>query len=221
MRKTPNPHAIRFIINLIAAIAVILLVTLILYGCNTPKQIERKDQAAVDRVSAKRPLLDKIAPAIFALYGNGSDTVLTFLPGGIDSIPYPVPQFDEKAKQKTIDSLTELHSDSCTEIAKNAYEMGFDYATEAIRNMKLPVKRPDTAVYNIKDQQLHGLYEQHIKDLNADKSKLKGQVQQMEKQIIAGNQRERGLFWLIIAAVALLVGSNLYWIVNKFKKPLP
>lgn len=220
MRRTPNPNAIMFILKLIAAIIFIIVVASVVFGCNTPKKIEREDQKAVDRVTAKRPLLDKVAAAIFALYGNGKDTVLTFLPGGIDTVSVAVPVMDEQAKKRIIDSLNELHGEQCTEMAKNAYELGFDQATEAIRNMKIPVKRPDTSIYNIKDLKLHGLYEQHIKELNAKKFGLEGQVLQLDKMLKEEQQESKKQFWWNIGLIVALVVVILLWIYTTFKKPI-
>jgi hypothetical protein len=67
-----NKQAYAASIALFILIAVFLLV--FFTGCNTEKRIIKKDNTAIERVTAKRSLLDKIAPVIQGIYPCANDT---------------------------------------------------------------------------------------------------------------------------------------------------
>jgi len=57
-------------------IATILCLILVL-SCNSEKRIARKDNAAIERVTAKRSSIEKLIPVLKALYPDSKDTLIT------------------------------------------------------------------------------------------------------------------------------------------------
>ena len=69
---------INMVLNAIAIMAFMILLFMCLIfatGCNTEKKATKKDNAAIERVTGKRSLLDKIAPVIQGIYPCANDTV--------------------------------------------------------------------------------------------------------------------------------------------------
>jgi hypothetical protein len=220
MKKTPNPHAVKVILNLIAFFAIVAFFISILYGCSPTKQAARKDKAALERVTAKRALIDSVAPIVFDLYPCANDTFTTFLSGGIDSVAYPVPVFYEAKRKEIIDSLHTVFTNDCYAAVSASYDAGYNNATIDLKNKKVAVKRPDTLLYSIVDRQLHNQYEKQIAALRENAAALEEAVKQKDIQIAEGKKETRTFIWYFIAAVAACVLSNGLWVFGKLKNPL-
>ena len=224
MKTDLNPNFVRWLVFTLfraiilggAAFAVFSIMT----GCNAAKQSARKDKAALERVTAKRALIDSVAPIVFGLYPCANDTVITLLSGGIDSVPYPIPVLDEARRKAIIDSLNNVYADLSLDVANEAYDLGFNAAIESVRNAKVPVKRPDTLVNTIVDRQLHDQYEKQIAALREKNAALEEASAQKSIQLSEEKKETRTFLWYFIAAVAACVVSNALWVYGKFKKPL-
>ena len=130
---------IRFLLALAVA-------SLLLISCRSTR--ERKDDRAVNRVTASRPLLSKVKAPVDSLWPCIVDTVTRFKPGRVDSIPYEVLvpiEIDTVSRQRLLDSM--LQSGVCWDAAKAAYNQGFKDAKKKLENVKIPVSAPDT-IYN-------------------------------------------------------------------------
>lgn len=205
----------------VAFAAALLLICLLLPSCNIEKRAAAKEakanRKALDRVRASRPLLDSLTPQILELMG-GPDTIAIVLPGSQDSIPYEVPVLDHARYKLVVDSLTDLHSEQCTEAARQAYELGFDEAAAAIRKLKR--KAPDTILQTIRrDRQLMDLYNQRINELERNKAQLSGQIAEKDKQITGLQKEARKDFWWLVGAISFAAVTNLLWAYFMFKKP--
>lgn len=223
-KKNLNPNFIRWLINMamlafvIGAVAMVIMAALT--GCNPAKQTARKDHAALQRVTAKRPLIDSIAPIVFGLYPCANDTVTTFLSGGIDSVPYPVLVLDEARRKAIMDSLNNVYADLSLDVANEAYDLGFGAAMDAVKNQKVPVKRPDTLAYSIVDRQKHHQYEKQIAAVEKKNAALEAMNQQLAVQVTEEKKEGKTFLWYFIAAVAACVLSNGLWVFAKIKNPL-
>jgi hypothetical protein len=219
-----NPNFIRWVINMamLAFVlgAVFLVIMAALTGCSTPKKTARKDKAALERVTAKRALIDSVAPIVFDLYPCANDTVTTFLSGGVDSVPYPIPVLDEARRALIIDSLNNVYADLSLDVANEAYDLGFGAAMDAVKNQKVPVKRPDTLQHSIVDRQKHNQYEKTIAALEKKVAALEAMNQQLAVQITEEKKEGKTFLWYFIAAVAACVLSNGLWVFAKIKNPL-
>lgn len=219
-----NPNFVRWVINvaMVAFVigAVVLVIMAALTGCSTPKKTARKDKAALERVTGKRSLIDSVAPVVFGLYPCANDTFTTFLSGGIDSVPYPVPVLDEARRKTIIDSLNNVYADLSLDVANEAYDLGFGAAMDAVKNAKVPVKRPDTLQHSIVDRQKHNQYEKQIAALREKAAALEEACRQKDIQLVAEKKDKQSYLWYFIAAVAACVLTNGLWLFAKIKNPL-
>lgn len=219
-----NPNFVRWVLKtilygfLIGTVAMLLLAALT--GCNTAKQTARKDKQALDRVTAKRPLIDSVAPIVFGLYPCANDTFTTFLSGGIDSVPYPVPVLDEKQRAHVIDSLRTYYMNDCYAAVSASYDAGYNNATIDLKNQKVPVKRPDTLAHSIVDRQKYNQYEKQIAALREKSAALEEASKQKDTQLADSKKDTNKLIWLFIAACVALSITNGLWVYSKFKNPL-
>lgn len=223
--KDLNPNFVRWVIHMamlaFAIGAVALVIMAALSGCNTAKQTARKDKAALERVTAKRPLIDSVAPIVFGLYPCANDTFTTFLSGGIDSVPYPVPVLDEKQRAHVIDSLRTYYMNDCYAAVSSSYDAGYNNAMIDLKNQKVPVKRPDTLAHSIVDRQKHNQYEKQLAAANQKAAALEEASKQKDIQLAAEKKDKQTYLWYFIAAVAACVLTNGLWVFAKIKKPLP
>lgn len=196
------------------------ILALAVFSCNPAKQAARKDQKALDRVTAKRALIDSVAPIVFDLYPCANDTFTTFLSGGIDSVPYPVPVLDEKQRAHIIDSLKSVFSGNCAEAVQAGYNSGYNNAIIDLKNQKVPVKRPDTLQHSIVDRQKHNQYEKAIAALREKGAATEAQNQQLNIQMAESKKQANKWVWLFIAACIALGLTNGLWVYSKLKNPL-
>lgn len=223
-KKDLNPNFIRWVINMamlafvLGAVALVIMAALT--GCSTPKQTARKDKAALERVTAKRALIDSVAPIVFDLYPCANDTFTTFLSGGIDSVPYPVPVLDEVKRKAIIDSLQNVYANDCYAAVSASYDAGYNNATIDLKSKKVPVKRPDTLVNNIVDRQKHNQYEKTIAALREKAAALEEASKQKDIQLAAKGREAKTYLWYFIAACVALGVTIGLWVFSKFKNPL-
>lgn len=224
LKNNLNPNFVRWVLKTIllgfvlGTIFILLLAALT--GCNTAKQTARKDKQALERVTAKRPLIDSIAPIVFGLYPCANDTFTTFLSGGIDSVPYPVPVLDEKQRAHVIDSLRNYYLNDCYAAVSSSYDAGYNNALIDLKNKKVPVKRPDTLQHSIVDRQKHNQYEKTIAALMEKSAALEEASAQKDIQLTDSKKDTNKWIWLFVAACVALGLTNGLWVYSKFKNPL-
>ena len=174
---------------------VIFIALVCLFSCSPVKKAARNDAKAVDRVLGRRALIDQIKPAVLELYPCANDTVGVWFSGGVDSIPYPVPQIDIVYNPG------------------NAYDQGFVDGQLSVSKRKFPVKRPDTLRITVVDRQRQKADAETIRQLQLNVSKLEGQITEKDKRI---SKSDRWLWYFIAAVVAFFV-SNLTWLYFKLR----
>ncbi|MCA6489100.1 MAG: hypothetical protein IM569_13790 [Chitinophagaceae bacterium] len=165
------------------------------FSCSPVKKAARKDAKAVDRVLGSRALIDQIKPAVLELYPCANDTVGVWFSGGVDSIPYPVPQIDTVYNPG------------------NAYDQGFFDGQLSVSRKKFAVKRPDTIRVTVVDRQKQKADAETISQLRMSISKLEGQLTEKDKRI---SKSDKWLWYFIAAVVAFFV-SNVTWLYFKIR----
>lgn len=168
-------------------VAGLLIGCLFTFSCSVAK----KDQRAFDRVTAKRPLIDKMLPIIQDLYPCVSDTVELLSPGGVDSIPYPVDVIE------TVENLTDT-----------GYARGFIDGQKSVAKRKFAKPRPDTLKIRIVDRQALSIASKEIEDLRAENASTEALLSDKEDRI-------RKMNWILTLTILLLAASNTFWLTRK------
>lgn len=200
--------------------AAFFMIMLFMFGCNTAKKTILKDNSALERVKAKRSLIDSVSKTVFELYPCANDTVTEVINGGVDSIPYPVPVPDTSLRGKIIDSLKESYSKECYLAVELSYDAGYNNALIGLKNQKLAVKRPDTLINTVLDKQKANQQVIAINNLEKKLASAEGVISQLEKTVEQRKSDYNSLFWYLVAAISLLLVSNAAWIYFKIKNPL-
>jgi hypothetical protein len=163
----------------------------------------KKDQAAFDRVTAKRPLLDKVRPIIMDLYPCANDTIEVWMPGAIDSVPYAVPAVNKEDMNALIDSLGMEYQGQCDEALRKAYN-------EARASVKIYRRKPDTIKVTIIDRTLIGAKDAEIARLN-------GVMQEREKKYAQFDKYKKSSGYAVLIGLLLFLAVVVRYIIKKFK----
>ena len=190
--SNPKPEN-KFWLAFLTIVTIAVILTLV--SCNGSKKAMKKDAQAVDRVLGSRTLIDKIKPAVLELYPCANDTFEIIVPGGIDSIPYPVTEID-----------------TVIEISEGGYMQGFIDGQEAIMKRKIPIKRPDTIRVTVVDRQRQKADAETISQLRSNIANLDGKISEKDTAIAKANK----WYWYFLIAVVLLVVSNVLWLYPNF-----
>lgn len=169
-------------------VAGLLAGCLFLIRCNVAK----KDQRALERVQAKRPLVDKMLPIVQELYPCVADTVQIVIPGGIDSVFYPVPILDTIRDRRA------------------GYQQGYIDGQLSISKKKYARALPDTILKTIIDRSGITSYQTQIAYLN-------GQLSEKNDRLIELTDARKERDWTVYGLIALLIMSNIGWAVIRFK----
>lgn len=172
-------------------------------GCNPVKKV-LKDKAAFDQIgktwAQEHPCVN--------------DTVETFLPGRIDSIPYPVLILDKETLRHKADSITrelakKYHHDQqeCDSAVNESFNIGFQQATYLASLIKVPVYRPDTLKRTVTDTRERDL-------LRDDKVVLVTKVIDYKSSIEKSNHQKITAY--VVAGLAMLF--NILLLIILFKK---
>lgn len=154
--------------------------------------VAKKDQRALERVQAKRPLVDAMLPVVRDLYPCVADTHAIIIPGGIDSVYYPVP---------VIDTVYDRGS---------AYARGFIDGQMSITKQKYAVNLPDTILKTIVDRSGLSALERQIAYMN-------GQLNERDARIKETQGERKGREWFTYSLIALLIITNVVWAVIRLK----
>lgn len=179
----------------------------VILSCSTAK----KNAAAVERVLMDSASRHKVFLAELQLYPCVRDSFTTFLPGGIDSIPFLV--IDTTGRARIIDSIQNANIGNCDVVAAASYDAGYGNALKDIP----PKRRPDTVRIQTTDLQRKRLDAEQINQLKNEIHELKGHLDESAKQndfLVKVNQK---WIWLFIGAVVAAILSNVAWLYFKMK----
>lgn len=154
--------------------------------------VTKKDRRALERVQAKRTLVDAMLPVVRDLYPCVADTQAIIIPGGIDSVFYPVP---------VIDTVYDRRS---------GYAQGFIDGQLAITKKKYAVALPDTILKTIIDRTGIAMYERRI-------SYMEGQLSERDERLKELQGDRKGKEWWTYGLIALLIITNVGWAVIRLK----
>jgi hypothetical protein len=162
--------------------------------------VAKKDQRALERVQAKRPLVDAMLPVVRDLYPCVTDTVAIIIPGGVDSVFYPVP---------VIDSVY-LRDAEKADIRERFFRKGYIEGRLSISKEKYARQLPDTILKTVIDRSGVTAMERQIAYLN-------GQLSEREERLAELKGERRGKEWWLYGLIALLILTNAVWAVIRFK----
>ena len=170
----------------------VLIFALVVFALSAGCAISKKDQRALDRVQAKRSLVDKMLPVIQELYPCVADTVAIILPGGVDSVYYPVPEIDTVYDRRS------------------GYAQGFIDGQLSISKKKYAVMLPDTVLKTVIDRTGITTYQKQIAYLNGQMTEKNDRLKELQD---ARKQRD----WWLYGLIAMLVITNVVWAVVRLK----
>ncbi len=207
--------------KLIAFVLIWGLITAIFSGCVSEKKLLDK---ATMRVLTNKSAFDSVGRVFVELHPCLNDSAPPVIrPGRIDSVPViiQVPVFDSFAQIMTIDSVKAAYSGECNSAIDAAYKKGFTNgamaATNEFSKMKIPVKQPDTAIYNIKDRQLERINAETISELNKQVEYHKG----VNTQIVTQNNKsasQRDMYMMLFyGSWVVAIGVGIFIFYNKKK----
>lgn len=190
-----------------------LMSAIVLFSCSSVKQAARKDDAAVERVTASKSLLAQVEPAVKDIFPCDCDSSVVYKPGKIDSVPYPVyiGVALDSTELSNLKATLQAQTSRERSLIDSAYKAGFAVAVRQMRDVKIPVKTPDTAQYTIRstdtEKRLQLQLAQEQKKTTAAETKAQIYMEDRTK-----------LIWALVIAIILLVLTNAMWIRFKFFK---
>ncbi|MFC4230573.1 hypothetical protein ACFOW1_01635 [Parasediminibacterium paludis] len=156
-----------------------------LHSCNSAKIIERKDNAAFERVTAKRSLLDKIAPVVQGIYPCANDT------------------FFKTTRDTTIThdtAISYIHShDTVNKVRVDTLKVKFT-TTKVIHDTALIVDKQKAAIdaKTIQNQALTiAALNQNVSDLTATNNKQSSKITWLIVACVLGGIVILGLLYLL------------------------
>lgn len=182
-----------------SVIATLLL--LAMCGCNAEKRTANKDNRAIERVSAKKSLLNRLKANIDSLYPCIVDTTVKYIKGKTDSLYFiDFQAIDTVNRKRIIDSIGECDLTAAFDAGYNAKK-------------KLVITIHDTLVTTVVNRR-----ELDICNDARVAAVIKAAQQESAKNIY---KEDRQVAYGIIALLlVMLVGSNLLWFRFKILKPV-
>ncbi len=193
--------------------AFLFIAAMLLFSCNPAAKIARKDDRALQRVLAKKALLDK-AYVEAAKNTPCENVIVKYVAGKKDSIYIDklLPVTDESAFIKKIaDSLGIKFSNDYLEGMRQAAAAGYAECEAKWRKIKIPAPTKDTAWYE-DGRKIDG-YRKETYQLQLEKAQLSGIIQAMQSAE-KGKIQIPWWFLLIIITVCFTGG----FITSKFSK---
>lgn len=204
--------------TIIILISAAIISAVLIYGCSPARKLERETQDVLTHPTAFR----NVGLKFVDLNPCRIDTIAHYLPGRIDSIPFAVlkliPVIDSQATNKALDSLKFIQQGKCNDAINEAYNLGFEVATDGFKKLKVAVKQPDTAKYTITDRSAITLLTDSVNRLNR---RISASDQAVIDCGTVNNQERKdtsGWMWkAIITWIAVVVGVCFFIYFKIFK----
>ena len=171
-----------------------------------------KDTAAVNRVTASKPLLKKVKPAVDSLWPCSMDTTSEYRKGKIDSIPYEVyvPLFIDTVNRNHIrdsiiarlDPQLDTSLAAIQQVADDAYNEGFKAARKQFKDVKVPVPAPDTTIQKYRNNRELDICNDALR--NAEDRVIQ------EDTKAKGYKHERNILFWIVLGLTIGLGASLF-----------
>lgn len=170
---------------------ILTILLLIIFGCNPAKKVLKNNEAfeQVGRAwAAKNPCVN--------------DSIFSFLPGTIDSVPFVLKQMDTALLYHITDSLTLALAKKygqdvkeCNRQVSDAFNYGYRQAIYDASLLKTAVKSPDTLKISVIDKR-------SLKACEETNTQIQGQLTNT-LQAIAKMTTQRNLAYIIIGVLGL------------------
>jgi len=201
---------VRLIINIMLAAFVIGLMWFALGSCNVQKKAE-------SRVLSNPESLRKVWEAGVLEDWCKTDSAIKFLPGRVDSIPYPVPikvkELDTAALNKAIKRAVDSSDHECLTGMELSYAAGYNDAIDKISKEKFADKKPDTFYITKWDRDKEKLLQKENDVLKAKVNSQSEQITQLKEDVAAANKSKRKAWlflWLFVAVITAIILRK-YW----------
>lgn len=174
----PTKPTARFYLVLIVIISLLLS-----FGCNPAKRLQKNNEQ-----------YEKIITDYLIKHPAKIDTLTELIPGGVDSVFYPVAVVDSNRLQQLKDSLQAVFANKendCTRQINEAFTTGYEQATYELKKQKFAKPRPDTVRLKITNRDYEDALKRKIESLQNDLSKK-------DKTIFA----KTNTMWWLIAVIA-------------------
>lgn len=205
--------------NIFFFLLLVWVVLMLFSRCNPAKQIQRKDDAAVNRVNASAPLQARVVGPYLDAHPQDTTTKIIVSDPKIITVQVPKLVTDTTGRKRLIDSVIKANQDTigCEKAAKQAYELGYDECEKYY--LSHPIKAncpPDTT----KQIQLTSEIARINDSLNLYKQKLsfsQGQSADKDTQITEDKKSLSTKNWLIFGLIAAS-GVSLFFNVKSLLK---
>lgn len=125
---------------------IVLLLSALIYGlasCNPQKQLERLQARSLAVVEAYPDGMNTIGAIYLKAHPIICDTPsVRYLPGHIDTVPFPILLEDTAARNRLFGEDERLRS---------AFDSGYNRAVSAYSGLIQPSRAPDTIIYKVQD----------------------------------------------------------------------
>ena len=182
----------------------LIVAAVFVYGCNVAKKNERKDKEALERVTAKKSLLDQAAAQYIDNHPPVIHTNTITTPGA--PIPVLTPVRDTARERRIVDSVKALKKE-CGDAAKEAFNLGYEEAQDKfikiIAETPCPpsTKTVETDLTEIKRLQ------DIINQLKVQAARAEGHAAATTEQLKESKNETANRSWVILGLVALLAVS--------------
>jgi len=188
-----------------------LIVFILILSCNPQKRIARQDEKAINYVSAKKPLLDRLTPIVLAIHPCvtevvRTDSITTYI---IDTITQKINVPYSVYKNKVLDTII---NDISIYISNDKISLKYLGVQSVIIKTKTITQEDLSKVNRLLDT---------INIYKIKEATFKGQILQFEKQLNEEiNQKQKWCtrFYLLFAILLTIHGILVY---IKFKSKLP
>ena len=182
-------------------IIILMLVILAFLGCNPAKKIARKDDAAIERVTAKRSLLNRIKAPIDSLWPCIVDTAIVYRKGKTDSLYFiDFQPIDTVNRKRIIDSIGNCDLSAA-----------FDAGVNSCSKKRLIINHYDTLIKTEVDRKGLDICNdaRAAAENKAASNQSKADLYRSDRQVC---------IYFIIGLLILLIGSNILWMRFKLIK---
>lgn len=198
------------ILNFIAVLFILFVLSVIFFGCNPESKIQRAEQRVITNPKALRNV------GLIWLSFNPclTDTDTEYIQG--TNTITEVPVIDSFAQYLAIRELQDRYMKECNAAIKVAYDSGIAQSERIF--IKIPIKvRVDTFKIRLLDRQIIKLLQDSL--TKAEKRIERTEQSELDFSILSKQykkERDRWL-WYLIASIAALVGSNALWLKTKIR----
>ena len=187
-----------------------LIVFILILSCNPQKRIARQDEKAINYVSAKKPLLDRLTPIVLAIHPCvtevvRTDSITTYITDTITqriNVPYSV------YKNKVLDTII------------NDISIFADSTTIMLKYLGSVKIQTNTIFKTIKDESELNRYKDTLIVFKVKEGQYIGQIKQLQDDVmVSDKEKDTWLrnFWVLLVSMISIQMLLLYFKLKKGK----